>query len=494
VEPSSWLALANGVLSLFKGIGGGASSAEKAARRGAILQPSYQPCPPGYYAAKYSGPNKNTVQCYVDPNYRAPEPVPEPAPATPEPTADPLPEPTPTPTPTPTPRAPTPADTPLTASPGALDWDPRAYRVDNYSRGGTKGTHDWFKAPKSPNNSPWERVYADCKKAGHPDHACVNLADEAQTIDGYGRFLTGGALVTTGAKVKRVSAGQIKATEAIRKARLEGVFRDPLIKPREMPKVDLPKGSAVSKVTVLGAAARAGNIIGLILTPGKLGNSDLYREPYPTGRPVRSSSSQRNSADRGRPISAASKARLERIGVIPRSTANRAPSKLPAAFELQPITITAGRAPTAAAVPKASPRPTAARPAARVTSSTPAPRTPITIKPIDWQSLLLGVLRRPRDLVTAVTLPLYLTTPTPTPTTTPTSSPKSDPLTAPTVDPLASPAGPGYTPPYSTRTDNCDCKPKKRKPAKPRTVCYKGSYVEKARGLTKTKRETVPCQ
>jgi hypothetical protein len=115
--------------------------------------------------------------------------------------------------------------------------------------------------------------------------------------------------------------------------------------------------------------------------------------------------------------------------------------------------------------------------------------------------LLLQALRRPKDRVITIgyTAPLATGLPstTPTPTTTPTTTPKDDPLplTGPQTDPLPSPAGPGYTPPYSTRTSECDCAPKKkRKPATPRTECFKGSYVEKARGLTKTKREKVPCR
>ena len=126
-----------------------------------------------------------------------------------------------------------------------------------------------------------------------------------------------------------------------------------------------------------------------------------------------------------------------------------------------------------------------------MSSPTRVPRTPITIAKPSWLDLL-NLLRKPKGGTTVVnvTQPQLFATPTATPTTTPTSS---DPLTAPQADPLSSPAGPGYVPPYSTRTDQCDCKPKKRKPAKPRTVCYKGSYVEKSRGLTKTKREKVSC-
>jgi hypothetical protein len=41
----------------------------------------------------------------------------------------------------------------------------------------------------------------------------------------------------------------------------------------------------------------------------------------------------------------------------------------------------------------------------------------------------------------------------------------------------------------------CDCGPKKKRgKRKKRTVCYKGSYVERATGITKRKREKIPCQ
>jgi hypothetical protein len=299
-----------------------------------------------------------------------------------------------------------------------------------------------------------------------------------------------------GAKVKRVGSTAYKAAESIKDYKSQKIFRDPLIKPREMPKVNLPAGNAIQKVTALGAAARAGSIIGLILTPGRLGNSDLYRDPYPAGQPVRSNRAAGDRSNRGQPISAASKARLERLGVLPRAVADRAPSKLPTAYELQPIAITARRAPVPAAVPKASPR-VVSRPAAAPTRvATPArtPRTPLTFAKPTWLDVL-NLLRKPKGGSRTIvqTLPLQLTTPAPVAT--PTTTPTPDPLTAPTVDPLGSPAGPGYTPPYSTRTSECDCKPKKkRKPATPRTECYKGSYVEKARGLTKTKRERVSCQ
>jgi hypothetical protein len=76
-----------------------------------------------------------------------------------------------------------------------------------------------------------------------------------------------------------------------------------------------------------------------------------------------------------------------------------------------------------------------------------------------------------------------------------------DPLTVPQTPGLPSTATSpfafsgfgGVGAPTSTKT--CECaKKRKRGPKKKRTVCYKGSYVERASGITKRKRERVPCQ
>lgn len=48
----------------------------------------------------------------------------------------------------------------------------------------------------------------------------------------------------------------------------------------------------------------------------------------------------------------------------------------------------------------------------------------------------------------------------------------------------------------SSGDENCKCtKPTKRKkPRKARSVCYRGTYIERANGLTKLKREKIPCR
>jgi hypothetical protein len=48
--------------------------------------------------------------------------------------------------------------------------------------------------------------------------------------------------------------------------------------------------------------------------------------------------------------------------------------------------------------------------------------------------------------------------------------------------------------PDTTATDACTCPKKKGKKRKKRTVCYRGTYTETASGLTKRKRQKVPCK
>jgi len=66
--------------------------------------------------------------------------------------------------------------------------------------------------------------------------------------------------------------------------------------------------------------------------------------------------------------------------------------------------------------------------------------------------------------------------------------PGTAPQTQPQPDPLMNYPG------RRTSTDECECpKKKKSKPRTPRSQCWKGSYVETAKGLKKTRREQVPC-
>lgn len=45
---------------------------------------------------------------------------------------------------------------------------------------------------------------------------------------------------------------------------------------------------------------------------------------------------------------------------------------------------------------------------------------------------------------------------------------------------------------YDTAVDQCAVK--KRKPGKPRSVCYQGTYTERADGLTKVRKRKIPCR
>jgi hypothetical protein len=73
----------------------------------------------------------------------------------------------------------------------------------------------------------------------------------------------------------------------------------------------------------------------------------------------------------------------------------------------------------------------------------------------------------------------------------------TDPLTpiqSTTANYFSTSSAPVYgSPPGKGKT--CSCGPKKKRgPRKKRTICYKGSYTERANGITKRKRERVPCQ
>jgi hypothetical protein len=53
---------------------------------------------------------------------------------------------------------------------------------------------------------------------------------------------------------------------------------------------------------------------------------------------------------------------------------------------------------------------------------------------------------------------------------------------------------PELLPQPSTRIKDCRCpKPKPKRKKQPRTVCYRGSYRERAKGLIKRRRERIPC-
>lgn len=88
------------------------------------------------------------------------------------------------------------------------------------------------------------------------------------------------------------------------------------------------------------------------------------------------------------------------------------------------------------------------------------------------------------------------------------SSRRRDPLTQPQPEEMPV-AGPGLTPFYqpgvsfsafgppagTVGTNTCECKaPRKKGRKKKRTVCYSGTYIERADGTRKTKKRKVPCR
>lgn len=87
--------------------------------------------------------------------------------------------------------------------------------------------------------------------------------------------------------------------------------------------------------------------------------------------------------------------------------------------------------------------------------------------------------------------------------------PSSPTLPGQVPNPLPTPSNPGYQGPLtrpnapgvsspSTRDNGCDCgggkQGKKRKPKKPRDVCYRGTYEELRSGLLKFRKEKIPCR
>jgi hypothetical protein len=61
------------------------------------------------------------------------------------------------------------------------------------------------------------------------------------------------------------------------------------------------------------------------------------------------------------------------------------------------------------------------------------------------------------------------------------------------VSPYAQAFGYGASPPGS-KAKSCVCTKRKRGPKKKRTVCYAGTFTERASGLNKRKRRRIPCK
>jgi len=125
--------------------------------------------------------------------------------------------------------------------------------------------------------------------------------------------------------------------------------------------------------------------------------------------------------------------------------------------------------------PQPSPRPSPRR--------KPQPRIGVGIAPLTPSPIFASEPLNVPDLRATPLRPnpdVSFPSPGPQPITSPVPSPGN--LTA--LQPLALP---------SAQT-GCKCPPKTRKPRKPRTVCYRGTYTESATGLTKLRKEEIPCR
>jgi len=70
-------------------------------------------------------------------------------------------------------------------------------------------------------------------------------------------------------------------------------------------------------------------------------------------------------------------------------------------------------------------------------------------------------------------------------------SPTASPLTPFQPGTLALPSP--FPVPKEDLDEDCKCKKKPSKPRKPRTECWKGSYIETAKGTIKHRRERTTC-
>jgi len=142
---------------------------------------------------------------------------------------------------------------------------------------------------------------------------------------------------------------------------------------------------------------------------------------------------------------------------------------------------------TSAPTPARKPSPAGVR---RPTS-TPKPKSPGGPVPATRGSNVL------RDLLSPTAIGRLLSRPNAR-TATGTRSPwggARDPLTPISTQgvPYALPGG-ARPPARGTPSARDNCQPRKRKPGKPRTVCYRGTYQELASGLIKRRKEKIPCR
>ena len=260
-------------------------------------------------------------------------------------------------------------------------------------------------------------------------------------------------------------------------------FEDLIRRPRSRPPSDFedllkrkPYRAAPGSLTA--ALARVSLLIGGLLYPSPLGDSDLgYKAPKTkTGR-------------KGPPRRPKLRTRTTDPELPPPPFGQTVPDRLP-------------------------------RPDAPLPGTQPRPQTRPAIQPFPTSP---KVQPQPRPGRAPTAAPLGRTYPNPAFLAFPFFAPKSQPAGLPTI-PSFTPSpliaiGPSNRPPRFDRPgltakypqglplpalqpqpyssgDPCQCsKPARtRKKRKPRTVCYRGEYVERANGLTKYRKRKVPCQ
>ncbi|MGB8853053.1 MAG: hypothetical protein WCC69_05750, partial [Pirellulales bacterium] len=119
----------------------------------------------------------------------------------------------------------------------------------------------------------------------------------------------------------------------------------------------------------------------------------------------------------------------------------------------------------------------------------PPPKQPLwlTLLPLLGPSLL-GFLQPGQGNRTVVRLTDPLTRPQP-------DSPGGNPFPLTQPQTLVQSFGAFGGTPGAVGTNTCECKaPRKKGRKKKRTVCYSGTYIERADGTRKTKKRKVPCK
>jgi hypothetical protein len=242
--------------------------------------------------------------------------------------------------------------------------------------------------------------------------------------------------------------------------------------------------------TGLSVASRIFGPISMILSPSTIGDATL-----PGG--VGLSGNQRRSSD---PKDAVGHGAIgRRAPKVLSSKPNAKPAVHPGLPITTPVVVdipTHGSVPIGAS-PSGSPVP-------RTAPSTPKPRPPTGrgisrpgIKPgsLKLPTLidLLGLFGRPRGGSGVFNFISPLTPSRPTAVPSPAPAPSTPPIPSPLPIATTNPGGPLF--PGTTSRKFCDCAPKKKsKPKKLRDVCFRGTYIEGARGLKKMRKEQVPCQ